>query len=149
MSGLDQQLEQESQWEYPQRRVARLNVFTGNQANLPTHDFDILGFGTDSNGGVGRALTGMLAPTHLAYHYTSIAREADGWPSSVVPETGIGRLISCYNWWINPVVFSNQDPNSDAANRFSIPGGTITLTAGLWIHFWYDPFSTRWRQIGN
>lgn len=81
----------------------------------------------------------------ITYRLNSDAsRNITGW----VPG-GDSPMIICINTGANDIVFTHEDLNSTASNRFIVPGGgSLTLTAGLSAIWLYDSISTRWRLIG-
>lgn len=56
-----------------------------------------------------------------------------------------GRVLTILNVGTNPIVLSNQNASSTAANRFAI-GANITIGADQSASFIYDATSQRWRS---
>jgi hypothetical protein len=56
-----------------------------------------------------------------------------------------GRTIITRNVGSNPIVFKDEDAASTAANRFTIPGGDLTLNENHACIWDYDSTTSRWR----
>lgn len=57
-----------------------------------------------------------------------------------------GRVICIVNIGSNPIVLSNEDAGSSAANRFAL-GSSVTVGAGQGATLQYDATSSRWRAV--
>jgi hypothetical protein len=55
-----------------------------------------------------------------------------------------GREVMFINVGTQNIVFTNEDANSTAANRFLTGSGPLTLNANSAVTFWYDSTLTRW-----
>lgn len=78
---------------------------------------------TDSNGGAGRAITG-------------------------IQQSGTGQTITTINVGSNPLTLVDESASSTAANRLAL-NGDIVLQADESVMLWYDGTTARWRPIGQ
>ncbi len=58
-----------------------------------------------------------------------------------------GRVVTFINIGSFAVVFTNEDTNSTAANRFTLNSASVSVPSGGAISFWYDNTSSRWRGL--
>lgn len=140
------------EWQYPRLRYGRANLFTADQDDLPTHDYEIMMVASDLNGGAGRDITGFVAPNALSYARTK-ARIAAGWVFDLAVWSGINRYLYVYNWFNNPIVFRHLHANSVAANRIrTTSAAAVTIGAKEWAMLVHNPqvsgfTNTEWNLV--
>lgn len=106
------------------------------------------------------ALPGVISPTQITsnqndYAPTSLStatliRLTTDASRNVTGLTGgaSGRLLTIYNVGSFPIVFTNEDAGSSAANRFTV-GADTTLNANESLFLQYDSTTSRWRKINS
>jgi hypothetical protein len=84
------------------------------------------------------APTGGGSATTIRFN-TDASRNITGFTGGLA-----GRVVTFINVGTNPAIFTNEDANSTAANRFTIHDGNVTIPANGVATFWYDTTTSRW-----
>lgn len=89
------------------------------------------------------APTGGTSATTIRFN-TDASRNITGFTGGLP-----GRVVTFMNVGTNPAVFTTEDANSTATNRFTIHDGNLTLPASGVATFWYDTTTSRWTWISG
>jgi len=86
--------------------------------------------------------TDWSTATHVRLN-TDASRDVTGFSA-----TAAMKIKTIINVGSTDLVLKNEDSNSSAANRITVPGGSdLTLEAGDAVNLYYDATSTRWRCV--